>query len=172
MMNSHENLCHRKSLRYVFAVAHKCEVVVRDWLEECIKSQQLLPTTEYGLTSEAIEGDPGWIRARQTDKPLFDQMSFFLPKSFSDCRLLPKESLKELITACGGSCFDKPWEIVSSENSYTIFTPYSTKVDEARKYEASMGGVPVLLADWVLESIAEYRIMPIDSYKIYCSANF
>ncbi|VDM57282.1 unnamed protein product [Angiostrongylus costaricensis] len=166
MMNSQGTVCNRKSFAYVYAVAHKCEVVARVWLEECIKSRQLLPTAKYGVTFETTGEDPGWIRARQTSKPLFDQMNFFLPPSFLDSDLLSKESLVELITTCGGSCFDKPWEIASSKNSYTIFMPYSIEVDAARRYEASMHGVPVLLADWVLDSIAQHRILPIDAYKI------
>uniref|UniRef100_A0A0K0DCP5 BRCT domain-containing protein n=1 Tax=Angiostrongylus cantonensis TaxID=6313 RepID=A0A0K0DCP5_ANGCA len=161
-----KSLCNRKSFAYLYAVAHKCEVIARVWLEECIKSRQLLPTAKYGVTFESAGEDPGWIRARQTSEPLFDQMNFFLPTSFSDSGLLSKKSLVELITICGGSCFDKPWEIASSKNSYTIFMPYSIEVDAARRYEASMHGVPVLLADWVLDSIAQYRILPLDAYKI------
>ncbi|KJH44215.1 zinc finger, C3HC4 type [Dictyocaulus viviparus] len=156
----------QKSLRYLFAVAHKCEVVVREWLEECLRTQTLLATTSYELSSDKTGGELGWIRARRISEPLFEQMSFFLPQLFSDSRLLPRKKLKELIAICGGTCYDKPWDIDNVEKSYTIFMPHSTEVNAARRYQASMRGVPVLVADWVLDSVAAYRIMPVESYKI------
>ncbi|KAK5977598.1 hypothetical protein GCK32_005837 [Trichostrongylus colubriformis] len=166
MMNSHERLCRQRSLRYVFAVARKCELLDRSWLEESIKLQQLLPTTQYVLACETPDEESGWIRARQTTQPLFDQMSFFLPKTFSHSQMLSHEKLKELITLCGGTCCDKPWELSKCKNAYTIFMSHSTEWDVARRYEASMDGVPVVVADWVLDSIAEFRVKPIEPYKI------
>ncbi|KAK6051170.1 hypothetical protein COOONC_11326 [Cooperia oncophora] len=109
----------------------------------------------YGLPTE-----------RQTTQPLFGQMSFFLPKTFSHSQMLSHEKLKELITLCGGTCCDKPWELVNYKNAYTIFMSHSTEFDVARRYEASMDGVPVLVVDWILDSIAEFRVKPIESYRI------
>nr|CDJ91948.1 Zinc finger and BRCT domain containing protein [Haemonchus contortus] len=166
MMNSHQRLCQRRSLRYVFAVARKCELLDRSWLEESIKAQRLLSTAQHVLACETPDEEPGWIRARQTTQPLFGQMGFFLPKTFTHSKLLPYEKLKELITLCGGTCCDKPWELVSFKIAYTIFMSNSTEWDAARRYEASMNGVPVLVADWILDSIAEFRVKPIEPYKI------
>ncbi|KAK6742553.1 hypothetical protein RB195_010050 [Necator americanus] len=167
MMNCGEQTCVRKSLLYVFAVAHKCEILSRRWLEECVQSKLLLPTTPYTLTIDASTSEtPGWLRSKSTKIPLFDQMKFFLPRSFSDSELLPLQKLKDLIIICGGSCYDKPWQLTGAEKAYTIFMPRSSNWDAAQRYEASMDGIPVIVADWVLDSIAEFRLMPIDSYRI------
>ncbi|PIO72870.1 hypothetical protein TELCIR_05174 [Teladorsagia circumcincta] len=166
MMNSQERLCQKRSLRYVFAVARKCELLARSWLEDSIKAKELLPTTQYALAGETAEEEPGWIRARRTTEPLFNRMSFFLPKTFSHSQLLSHEKLKELITLCGGTCCDKPWELANYKKAYTIFMSQSKEWDVARRYEASMDGVPVLVVDWVLDSISEFRIKPIEPYKI------
>lgn len=83
---------------------------------------------------------------------------------------------------------DKPWNIASPQNAFTIFMPHSTDFDAARRYEASMDGVPVsqlsviaymttavmivlsylkvLTADWVLDSVAEFRVLPLEPYRV------
>ncbi|KHJ75521.1 hypothetical protein OESDEN_24863, partial [Oesophagostomum dentatum] len=119
-------------------------------------------TTQYNLTSQSKPGTPGWIRSRACSGQLFEQMKFFLPHSFSNSECLPRHKLKELITICGGSCYDKPWEMAGAQNALTIFSPKSCEWDAAQRYEASMDGIPVVVADWVLDSIAEFRLMPLD----------
>ncbi|EYB80935.1 hypothetical protein Y032_0396g669 [Ancylostoma ceylanicum] len=166
MMNCRERTCQRRSLRYVYAIAYKCELLNRRWLEECVQSKSLLPTTQYTLTCESSSDTPAWLLSKSSKTPLFDKMKFYLPKSFSDSQLLPRQKLIELITICGGGCYDKPWELDGAQRAYTIFMPRSCESDAARRYEASMNNVPVLVADWVLDSIAEYRLLPIDSYKV------
>ncbi|KAL6727298.1 hypothetical protein Aduo_009187 [Ancylostoma duodenale] len=166
MMNSRERSCQRRSLRYVYAIAHKCELLSRCWLEECIQYKSLLPTTQYTLTSDSASDTPSWLLSKSSKTPLFDQVKFFLPRSFSDSQLLPRQKLIELISICGGSCYDKPWEVDGAERAYTIFMPRSREWDAAYRYEASMNSVPVLVADWVLDSIAQYRLLPIDSYRV------
>ncbi|CAJ0598754.1 unnamed protein product [Cylicocyclus nassatus] len=165
MMNSQQS-CERRSLRYVYAVARKCEILSRCWLEECTNSKRLLPTEKYGLSSELTSETPGWLRAKSSTKQLFEKTKFFLPQSFSESKHLPLESLKELISLCGGDCCEKPWEVAGAHKAYTIFKPKSSNWNEAQRYEASMQGVPVLVADWILDSIAEFRLMPIDAYKV------
>ncbi|RCN44940.1 zinc finger, C3HC4 type [Ancylostoma caninum] len=174
MMNSQKRSCQRRSLRYVYAIAHKCELLSRCWLEECVQYKSLLPTslhlgylqTQYTLTSESSSDPPSWLLSKSSKTPLFDQVKFFLPKSFSDSQLLPRQKLMELISICGGSCYDKPWEVDGAQRAYTIFMPRSREWDAAYRYEASMNSVPVLAADWVLDSIAQYRLLPIDSYRV------
>ncbi|WKX99446.1 hypothetical protein Q1695_014379 [Nippostrongylus brasiliensis] len=155
-----------RSLRYILAVARKCEILSRSWLEASMKSRQLLPTAAYTLASPNIGEEPAWLRARQAKCMLFDGLKFFLPPSFSNSRALPLDTLKELITVCGGAHFDKPWDIRSFENAYTIFMPQSTAWDAALRYEASMSGTPVVTAEWVMDSIAEYRLLPTEPYRV------
>lgn len=161
MMNSSGRSCRRRSLRYVFAIARRCELLDRKWLQDSAKARNLQPTAAYALIDE-----PGWVRARKSTEQLFDRMKFFLPLEFSNSRLLPLDKLKELITVCGGKCLDKPWNIASPQNAFTIFMPHSTDFDAARRYEASMDGVPVLTADWVLDSVAEFRVLPLEPYRV------
>ncbi|KAL6724491.1 hypothetical protein Aduo_019378 [Ancylostoma duodenale] len=171
MMNTRERSCPKRSLRYVYAVAHKCMLLNRCWLEECVKSKRLVDSTKYALTGELPRGIPGWVISRWMPKsPLFKNMKFFLPKTFSDSKLIPREDsfrkIIELITLCGGSCYDKPWEVEGAQEAYTIFMPRSREWDAAYRYEASMNNVPVVVADFVLDSISRFTIQPIHPYRV------
>uniref|UniRef100_A0A1I7WJE0 BRCT domain-containing protein n=1 Tax=Heterorhabditis bacteriophora TaxID=37862 RepID=A0A1I7WJE0_HETBA len=165
MMNTQGRVCQSRSLRYAFAIARHCEIIGRTWMEHCVERRKVISTESYTITSPSNGSIPAWLLSKRSTKPLFANKKFYLPTSFSDSHLVPREKLLELISICGGIHVTKIWELHPSD-SYIIFAPDSNEKDAARRFEGDTK-IPVLQADWLLDSISEFRLVsPVDIYRI------
>ncbi|CAI4228917.1 unnamed protein product [Auanema sp. JU1783] len=157
--------CHR-SLKYAFAIVRNCELLGRQWLEDCVKQGRLLPTAPYTPRVSTQSQLTASHRVRTSKIPLFTNKKFMLPPRFSNHHVITREKLGELIELCGGKLITKLWEC-DPQDTYIIFATESKEYDVARRYEFDTK-VPVLNAEWILDSVAEFRtITPFDKYRVF-----
>ncbi|CAD6188501.1 unnamed protein product [Caenorhabditis auriculariae] len=178
MMNTEGRRCPQKSLMFAFAVARHCEIICRDWMDECLRTKTLLCPESYAITSSgAVFSSPddediesqnekgqGWEKSKTERSLLFKGLSFLILRRFAASDNLDYKKLAELTKLCGGTLLESSQPTVF-ETSFVVFGSYSTKEGEARLAESDYG-CRVITAEWILDSICEYRLLPFEDYRV------
>ncbi|VDK50713.1 unnamed protein product [Anisakis simplex] len=167
--NTEDRLCKSRSLKYAYAIANRCIIVTHQWIVDSVQQKELQSIDGY-----EVEGDlqvnrcsRAARRSRQGDADLFNGFTFYLPVPyFRFSKIVTKDRLQEIIEMMSGKCVDHLWDLPSSsKRAFIIFAPGSSSVSAARKFELDKG-VEVLRADWILDSVCEYRVL-LDNTQIY-----
>jgi len=105
-------------------------------------------------------------RSRLAKVPLLSGHSFFLAKRFfvgADC--ITAAQLTQLIILVGGQAV-RFWELEEDpEMNHVVFGQRSKRIGSAKKLEKDME-LPVIRAEWILDSIAQFRICERERYVI------
>jgi len=168
ILDSEGRLCKGRSLSYVFAVANRCFVVQREWISQSIQAKYLQNCIDYEIIGD-VEVDQNAMavqRSRLAKVPLLSGHSFFLAKRFfvgADC--ITAAQLTQLIILVGGQAV-RFWELEEDpEMNHVVFGQRSKRIGSARKLEKDME-LPVIRAEWILDSIAQFRICERERYVI------
>uniref|UniRef100_A0A0B6ZHK2 BRCT domain-containing protein n=1 Tax=Arion vulgaris TaxID=1028688 RepID=A0A0B6ZHK2_9EUPU len=91
---------------------------------------------------------------------------------------MPKESLHDLLTACGAIVVDDPISLISKVARYKLIVycsdsdaaPTTAELDMFRGLYKHMGLLTVI-REWVLDSLGVYKLQPLLAYVLSTDAS-
>jgi len=156
-------------LRLIEGIAHHCYCVSYRWLIDCLRYDRIIDEISYEIEGDDsgnhAYGGPKRSRLSDRQKPLFDKFCFMIKCTEKNDIHISNDRLQQLITTCGGviiTCvtqndLDQYKVIVLCDRLYVSERRYN--YDRCRSLE-----IQFLSSNWVLDSIFEYRLKPMDSY--------
>ncbi|CAG0889783.1 unnamed protein product [Darwinula stevensoni] len=149
------------TLKFLMGVAHRKWIVWFSWVEESLKAGKSLP--EENFEASHAEGEMGPYRARVGyPLPLRNvQISVVEP-----LENISRQAMEELITVCGGLVVSSPKNFVSGPQIAVVLCLYTADINFQGLSEEYPHAL-ILDQQWVLETVASYRILPIEDYVLY-----
>ncbi|MFH4977188.1 hypothetical protein AB6A40_003897 [Gnathostoma spinigerum] len=172
IFNSEGRLTRKRSVKYAFAIANRCRIVCREWIEHCLRDNRILEIDDYEIEGD-IDVDPcarAAFRSRTDTSNLFSDYAFFVPQTFFEKSTVPYDFIIELIRLCGGRIVSKPWNLVLHKKGCIIFGLESDDIDAARRFE-SREGYHVLVGNWILDSVCQYSVLDGEKCDVYRVVN-
>ncbi|KAK0420896.1 hypothetical protein QR680_014951 [Steinernema hermaphroditum] len=171
VFNTHGKVCRKLSMKYIHALSLGLPITTQQWMVDCIKNRSILHTTNYEI--EGVERmDKASMACRRSmadeKRTLLDDFWFFVPEQFFKSDTIKRDTIMEMIGACGGHLVMKPWEAKGKlgKNLIVYGTDCTDMQDSAKKFELTTNFV-VVMADWVLDSICSYKVKPLlESYRL------
>ncbi|PAV71786.1 hypothetical protein WR25_10241 [Diploscapter pachys] len=166
LQSSDEGAMNENSVEYCLAIAWRCTVLQRQWMEEIVQTGQFLDPDPFKITQgKYTQGDQmGWIRRLADESPgIFQGKSFKLREDAFE-RKIKKETVVQLIEKMGGKILKRT---TGTENGYVIFGIGSNEISEAKTLE--LGHDNQLLAvgaEFVLASIARYELQEARAFRV------
>jgi len=146
----------KRTVKLLQALAKGIWVLKSDWIYDSMEAGKWLPEEGY----EAVDWFPGakasrLARAHQK-KGLLHQIAIMVCGGVR----VPLHSLERAIELAGGQCtksYRNTDYCIVAENA--IYKPWVEKFPKER-------AVPIVKEDWLLDSLKEYKLLPVESYRI------
>jgi len=169
VLNSEGRLCKERSVKYVFAIANRCYIVSREWLADSARLKAILGWVPFEIVGD-VSVNPLASAARLSRhaaaRSLMAGHHFFLAATFFTTHTITREQLVQLLELVGGVVVSQLWQLgEDAERDHIIFGYQSRRVNSAIKFECDTR-LRVLAADWILDCIAEFRVLDAPLYRV------
>uniref|UniRef100_A0A8C6R6G0 Breast cancer type 1 susceptibility protein homolog n=1 Tax=Nannospalax galili TaxID=1026970 RepID=A0A8C6R6G0_NANGA len=153
-----EFVCER-TLKYFMGIARGKWIVSYLWVIQSIKKRKLLNEVEFEVRGDVVNGrnHQGPRRSRESQEKIFRGLEICCCEPFSS---MPRDQLERILQMCGAS--------VVKELSSLTFGTVSVWGPSYRESNilSQMCEAPVVMWDWVLDSISLYQRQNLETYLI------
>ncbi|XP_059046426.1 breast cancer type 1 susceptibility protein homolog [Achroia grisella] len=144
----------QRSVKYMCALAASKWIVSFEWVQNCLKSNQIVKEEQY----EALDGtgEPGPKRSRLAKKKLFEGIIFYCMPPFS---ILDVNTLKDILEAAGGRVVNeaKAVRVTGNTPALLLAEPENTQENKFIYLAMELNIVPVN-HEWALNSLGSYTL--------------
>ncbi|XP_038214827.1 breast cancer type 1 susceptibility protein homolog [Zerene cesonia] len=146
----------QRSAKFMCALAASKWIVAYEWVEKCLKTNQVVDEEPYEALD--VTGEPGPKRSRLAKQKLFNGIKFFCMPPFG---VLDVDTLKEILEAAGGTVVNQAKAVeVTQSPALLLAEPESTQEDRFIYLAMELCIVPVNY-EWVLNCLGSYTLCSI-----------
>lgn len=157
------------SLKLIEGIAHHCFCVSYRWLISCLRYDRLVDESIYEIEGDdsGNHGHGGPKRSRLSDKHhgLFEEYCFMIKCMEKNDIYMSNERLQQIIIACGGKIITCVTQNYLEQYKIIVLCDRLYVSERRHNYDQCRSlKINFLSSNWVLESMLQYRLKPMEPY--------
>ncbi|XP_029413281.1 breast cancer type 1 susceptibility protein isoform X7 [Nannospalax galili] len=161
-----EFVCER-TLKYFMGIARGKWIVSYLWVIQSIKKRKLLNEQEFEVRGDVVNGrnHQGPRRSRESQEKIFRGLEICCCEPFSS---MPRDQLERILQMCGASVVKELSSLTFGTGTQPVVVLQPSAWTERNDYLdiEKMCEAPVVMWDWVLDSISLYQRQNLETYLI------
>lgn len=155
------------TMKFVSAVACGIWVVGFEWIQECLRTNSIVPEEPYEVLDDSGQIGPKMARLTRLEQPLLKNYKFYCVSPLYSTTL---EDVEELISRLGGIMVNDRENLKEKDGKISLIITEGRSTQDFEIYEKWLEKYKVVTVDieWLSRSVGRYKILSVRPY-LWCS---
>ncbi|XP_056633690.1 RING finger protein PFF0165c-like isoform X1 [Diorhabda sublineata] len=155
------------TMKFVSAVASGIWVLGFEWIQECLRTNSIVPEEPYEVLDDAGHTGPKMARLTRLEQPLFKNYIFYCVSPLYSTTV---EDVEELINRLGGVVVKNLENLKKNVGGINLIITEGRSTQDFEIYERWLEKYEVVTVDieWLSRSVGRYKILSVRPY-LWCS---